>query len=878
MAADPIRGGTLEQPELTRVGPAGRPSASLLVRRPRLLDALTIDPAAVSLVCAPAGSGKTALLRHLVTAPGSVPTAYVDLGRHDGTPAGVWSALLGALRSLDVVGSNSAIGALEPPDGTVSRAFVDLVLGAISAIGRPVRLVLDDLHTIADPDTLASLDLLIARQPDELLLVLATRHDPPLALHHPRLAGQLYEIREDDLAFREDELIELLERAGCTLDTFAVQLLHRHTEGWAAGIRFAVLSLHDGADPEELLADFGGHDQAIADYLMAEVLTQQTDEMRTFLLVTSACATLPVELAELVSGRRDAGDVLDGLVRRHALTERLDARRGVYRYHPVLRTYLDAERRRRRPEAEVELQRTVGSWYAARGDWLSALEHLLHADDPQLLLTLLRERAIAVMLDGQLDRLERVFEQLPASLQQEPSVTLLHALFAPALAHATVRRVPGVELDAAAHSDDHLLRTLAALVQAQQVPSDDALAGSLRDLADLAAAPTGNQELDLLVRHHLSVGLLGSGRLAEGNSHLAEVARAARTSGRDALAVSALGQLATAALLGEDLRRAEDLALEATAIAARRGWAQMAHVLPARLTLLWIGFQRGDRDEAARHLALARGALGSDLDPRLRRSVETCELIVAIDGEGASYPLLRDHLALTRSAPLEMPPHYHANVGPLLVWAALQLGERTWALELARDHGDPLPASGEQQLMRAMLLHAAGHESATAKSIAQVIDGALEVVSRATLIHAHLLATHLALRRGTTARAHESLLAALRIADDTGLVRPFLHSSPEVHQQLIASADRCGHLAPLARRLVELANDQPAARAPQTLLTPAETSILRDLPSLLTIRDIAVSRSISTNTVKTHLSAIYRKLGVRGRREAVELARRRGLL
>lgn len=869
---------TLEEPRSPNPDLGVRSSESLLVRRPRLLHDLLMRPAALSLVCAPAGSGKTALLRHLIATPGAVPTGYVDMGRIDPTPRGMWSAIIASLTSLDVYPAAGPMHEIRSPDGIFLPTFVDDVVAAIAAEGRLVRLVLDDLHVIDDPHTLESLDLLVARQPHELLLVLSTRHDPPLALHRPRLAGRLHELRERDLAFREDELVELLERAGCDLDVAAVKLLHQRTEGWAAGIRFAVLSLLAGADPEELLDDFGGHDQAIADYLMAEVLTQQTEEMRTFLLTTSACSTLPVDLAVRLSGRQDAAEVLDSLVRRHALTEQIDRRRRIYRYHAVLRTYLDAERRRRRPEFEAELQRTAGEWYADQGDWLTALEHLTQADDPERLMAHLRDHAVAIMLDGQIDRLQRVLERLPAHLQREPSVALVRELFAPALSQAGSVPDALVDLTATAASEDHLLRTLSSLVTMQQAAPGDTSDAALLDLENLAALPTGSPELDLLVRHHLSSGLLWAGRVADGTARLAELTAHARTGGRDALAVSALGQLATATLMAEELADAEKLALEATSIAARRRWMRLPLVLPAELALLWIGYQRVDRDKATRHLAEALGALGPDTDPRLRRAVEACALVIRIDGGGSPYPLLRAHRALVRSTPVEMPPQFHASFGPLLVWAALRLGETGWARDLAREHGDPGVAPGERQLMRAMLLYAAGHDAAAAKSVGQLTDGGVDVALRSTLIQAHLLSATLALRRATTARAHESLLAALRIGDDTGILRPFLNVGPEVHEQLIASADRSGHLTSLARHLVKMIDREPFGTAPLSLLTQAEVNILRDLPSLLTIRDIAAARSISTNTVKTHLGAIYRKLGVNGRREAVELARRRGLL
>jgi LuxR family transcriptional regulator, maltose regulon positive regulatory protein len=857
-----------------------RSASSLLVPRPRLLEGLVVQPAAVSLICAPAGSGKTSLIRGLIEASGDVPTGYVDTSQTDPTVQGLWTAILASLSSLDVFSASSRIHELRPPVGAVAAEFVDNLVAAIAATGHAVRLVVDDLHVIDDPETFRSLDLLLSRQPGELLLVLSTRHDLPLALHRHRLAGCLHEIRGTDLAFHVDEIGELLARAGCDLATAGVELLHRHTEGWAAGIRIAVLSLLTGADPEELLTDFGGHDQAVADYLMAEVLAQQSEEMRTFLLTTSACSTLPAELAVQLSGREDAAEVLDDLVRRHALTEQIDRRRRIYRYHIVLRTYLDAERRRRRPGSEAQLQRTAGEWFAVQGEWLHALEHLVRADDPELLMTLVRERSVTIMFDGQLERLERVFELLPAELLQEPSVCLLRALL------ATPNGRTGFVKEMLAHLDlseltavnDHLVATLATLVRVQRCLPGEDLEPVLGELVDLAVMPTGNADVDLLVRHHWGLALIGLSRPEEGNDVLLDVIDRARLGGRDALAISCLGQMATSALMVEELAKAEALALEARSTAAHRGWMQVPHLVPAQVALVWISFQRADRDAARRYLDEALDSLSPDTDPRLTRAVEACAAVIRLDGGHNPYQVLRDHRSLSHSTPVEMSPQFYANFGPLLVWNALLLGEQAWAVEFARDYSDYDVAPGEHDLMRAMLLHAAGHDVAASKTLGQIIDGAVGVLLRSTLIHAHLLSSAVARQRAIGSRAHESLVAALRLADETGILRPFLNVGPEVHRQLIVSADRSGHLASVAHDIVGLLNGGPTKTSPLSRLTPAEVNILRDLPSLLTIRDIAESRSVSTNTVKTHLSAIYRKLGVNARREAVEVARKRGLL
>jgi LuxR family transcriptional regulator, maltose regulon positive regulatory protein len=858
-----------------------RPSTrSSLIQRPRLLHDLVVQPAAVSLVCAPAGSGKTSLLRTLLDLRDDIPTGYIDAARLDRTPQGLWSQVLQTLRALDVFPATSRIHHLRAPEGTIAPGFVDDVAAAISTAERRVRLILDDLHLIGDQRILQSLDALLARQPDDLLLVLSTRRDPALALHRLRLGGRLHEIRGSDLAFRQHELVELLDRAGCHLDAVWAERLNRCTEGWAAGIRIAVLSLMDGADPAQLLTTFDGDDRGVADYLVAEVLAQQPEELRTFLLTTSVCTTLPVGLAVHLSGREDAAVVLDGLCQRQALTEQVGRRREVYRYHTVLRTYLDAERRRHAPSGEAALQAKAGEWFADQGDWLHALQHLALADAPDRFVDLLRRQAITVMFDGRLTVLREILEQLPPRFPVETSVILIRALlaFAEDGPGSAEEVLSGLDLCSVTQDTDHWLATLAAVVQLQRTFGGAGRRAALDELARLATRPTGSVDLDLLVLHHRGLAMLLDGDVETAEHTLREAAGRARLGSRDALRVSCLCHLAIAALGAEELRNAETLAMDATSIAAHRSWTRTDRVLPAHLALTWVHYQRGATDRAAHHLDAALASLGPTTDQQLVQSLAVCELLVRWDDGGDPYHLLHDHRRRTRHARVAMSPHFHASIGPALVRAALETGEPSWALEFAREHGDREAAPGEHDLMRAMLLRAAGHETAADKAVRPILDGSVSVLFRSTLIHAHLMAARSALQRASAARAHESLLSALQIAEETEILRPFKHAGPEVHEQLIVAADRGGHLTSVAYRVFDLVANETERSAPSALLTNSEAAILRDLPSLLTIRDIAAARCISINTVKTHLRATYRKLGVNGRREAVEVARKRGLL
>lgn len=878
IAARPPPATTGDQAVATREWPAT--ASSLLVPRPRLLDRLTVEPAPVSLVCAAAGSGKTSLLGSLRDAVDEVPTAWLDVGRLGDTAPAFWNAALEALRSTAVFPPWSRIHHLEPPGDTIEVGFIADVAAAIAEPARPVRLVIDDLHSVQDQRTFESLDGLLARQPDELLLVLASRHEPSLALHRLRLAGRLREIRSGDLAFDGDEVQELVDRAGCGLDATQVEQLRCRTEGWAAGIRIAVLSLLEGVDPDRFLTAFGGDDRAVADYLVAEVLAQQPEDLRGFLLATSICTRVPVGLAVRLSGREDAADVLEWLARRQALTDQLDRRREVYRYHAVLRTYLDAERRRQHPEGEAALHRIAGTWFAEQGEWLHALEHLARADAPAEFVALLRERGITVMFDGQVGWLQRVLADLPAPLRSETAVLLLRSLLAlaeegPAQAEELLS---GVDLDALIEADDPWLAALASVVDVAGAKFGRSLEGALGRLTPLVNVPTGNVDLDLLVLQNWSLATMRSGDIDVGDGQLREVLDRARLGGRDTLVVSCLCGLATSALMREDLARAEELSRDALSIADHRGWTRSHRAFPAHLALAWVGYQRVEPELAAHHVGVALDSIGAMSDPRLVHSLRVCELLHHLDEGADPYVALRDHRARRSDANSWMSPTFHAQVGPGLVQAAINIGERTWASGLAEEHGRPLRAYGEFALMRAMLLHAAGNSLAVAAAIAPVLAGQLPTLLQGSRIRCHLLAAELGFQRDLSTRAHEALLAALRISDETGIVRPFLDAGPAVRGHLAVAADRSGRLTEVAGRIAGLVTRRSTGRPPLPVLTPTEASILRDLPSLLTISEIAAARSVSVNTVKTHVTALYRKLGASSRREAVEVARGLGLI
>src|SRR5580704_862470 len=323
---------------------------------PRLIDrsdlAAALDRAAtrkVTIISAPAGSGKTSLLRAWAGRPGQprrLALVQVHRGQHDAQQ--FWLALLDAVRH-----STGADSGAEPPAATPdfnAPAMADRVLSELADARGDIALVIDDLHELNSPEALAQLTRLLTNLPPRVHAMLTTRHDLPLRLHQLRLAGELAEIRGEDLRFTERETRELLDASGIILSEAGAALLHQRTEGWAAGLRLAAISLADHPDPEQFVAEFSGSERTVAEYLVAEMLDRQTDDVKDLLLRTCLLDRVSGELADLMTGRPGSERILLELEDANAFVVSLDPERTWFRYHHLFGDLLRLELRRTLPE------------------------------------------------------------------------------------------------------------------------------------------------------------------------------------------------------------------------------------------------------------------------------------------------------------------------------------------------------------------------------------------------------------------------------------------------------------------------------------------------------------------------------------------------
>ena len=369
--------------------PRSRPG---LVTRPRLADLL--DKGAdrgLVLVAAPAGYGKSVLLSEWARGRAQ-PVAWLSLDAGDNDPVRFWRHVLAAL-DLARRGIAERVGPLAgPPPPPAYDALVSALINDV--VAEPdlpgMLLVFDDYQLITSETVHASVRFLLEHRPPRLHIVLASRSDPPLGLARFRGQGELGEVRAADLRFTVDEAAELLRQASADLDLSAAAALAERTEGWAAGLQLAALSLRGQPDIARFVAAFTGSHRYILDYLAEEVLERQPEDLREFLLETSVLERLNGSLCNAVTDRDDSQALLEKADRSGLFVVQLDDVRGWWRYHHLFADLLRV-RLERDPDRARRLHRNAARWYEQRGLPDEAVRHALAAGEQERAARLVEE-------------------------------------------------------------------------------------------------------------------------------------------------------------------------------------------------------------------------------------------------------------------------------------------------------------------------------------------------------------------------------------------------------------------------------------------------------------------------------------------------------
>jgi len=875
-------------------------ATSRLIDRGDLVAAL--DRAAakkVTVVSAPAGSGKTSLLHSWVGRPGQrYRLAVLQVQRDQQDAQQFWLALLDAVRH-----ASATTGRAEPPAATPdfnAPAMVERVLSELADACSGITLVIDDLHELTSPEALAQLTRLLTNLPPHVYAILTTRHDLPLGLHQLRLAGELAEIRATDLRFSESETRELLDASGIALSAAGVALLHQRTEGWAAGLRLAAISMAGHPEPERFVAEFSGSDRTVAEYLIAEMLERQPEDVQDLLLRTSLLDQVNGELADLLTGRSGSERILLSLEDANAFVVSLDPDRTWFRYHHMFTDLLRLELRRTLPEELPALHRRAAGWFILHGQVVEAIRHIEAAGDWTDAARLLADHSLSLTLDGQAQTMQALVRAFPPGADH-PELALVRAgvdlnqgRLDEAAAHLAVAET---YTETAPPDRQRRLRVAVASLQLSLARRRGDLSGVMEQVKFLASPVTARSNEDITLGSDLrAVALMNLGTaeawtlgLPDAERHLREGAILARKIGRPYLEVGCLAQLGFSYIFhGAALPKIDSFATtqrhcrEAIALAERYGWGTEPVVAPALMTLVGTMVWLGEFDEAERWLRRTERALQTDTGPDIRLLLhQTAGMLHA--GRGRRHEALEEFgAAEDLASQLEGSQALASQMTGWLLATQARLGLSGEARALIAALDDERASSGEIRNARAVICLAEGDPAGALGALRDVLDGTAPVLGYTTVVEAHLLAGLAHRELGDQRAANQAAERALALAESDRLILPFaITGSAELLEAL--PRHETAHAALLAGILDVLHGASPAIKEqssppPTEELSPGELRVLRYLPTNLSRPEIAGELSVSPNTVNAHIRSIFAKLQVRDRSSAVRRARELRLL
>jgi LuxR family transcriptional regulator, maltose regulon positive regulatory protein len=897
--------------------PPPRPN---VVLRPRLIERLNQGlQHKLTLISAPAGFGKTTLLSEWVASLNSevsvlsselaihcqfktqnsklnTPVAWLSLDEGDNDPTRFLAYLVAALQTIGSTIGAGVVGVLQAPQPPAIESILTALLNDITTVADHFVLVLDDYHVIDAKPIDTALTFLLAHLPPQMHLVIATREDPQLPLARLRARSQLTELRITDLRFTRSEAAEFLNQMiGLNLSTEDIAALEARTEGWIAGLQLAALSMQGQQDTASFIQSFTGSHHFVMDYLLEEVLQQQSASIQTFLLRTSILERLcgPLCAAVLLDASASAQATLEYLERANLFIIPLDNERRWYRYHHLFaellrqRLYQSIAAAKGDAESRVnELHIRASQWYEDHGLELEAFHHAAAANDIERAERLIEGKGIPLHLRGAVTTILDWLASLPTTvLNARPALWWRYASLLLINGQTT-----GVEekLDAAeaalqdTEADDKTRNLIGRIATARAVLAltryqvETIIAQSRRALSYLHPNNLFNRAT---ANWTLGVAYFLQGDRAAARRAYTEAIAFSQASGDSfttILATIGLGNLQEAdnqlSLAAETYRRVLQLA----------GDQPLQIIYDAHLGLAHVLYEWNDLSGAEQHgrqsLHLAR-----QYDRVIDRFI-VCE--VFLGRLKLAQGIVADAAALlaqaSQSARQQNFVHRIPEVAAAQVLTLLRQGNLAAAAQLAQAHELPLSqarvhlAQGDTSAALAVL--APYRQQIEAKGWQ---DERLKVmVLQAVVLHAH----------GEKDKAVQLLADALELAQPGGFIRLFVDEGMPM-AQLLSQAAAQGIMPDYIAQLLavfeaETHNGEhtsylrPAALV-QPLIEPLsqrELEVLQLIAQGLSNREIGERLFLALDTVKGHNQKLFGKLHVQRRTEAVARARELGLL
>jgi LuxR family maltose regulon positive regulatory protein len=871
------------------------------VHRSRLLARLTAGLShKLTLISSPAGFGKTTLLSEFA-AVSELPVAWFSIDQDDNDSVRFLTYLIGALGKIKPGFGGSIFSLLQTPKPESVETLLTILINEIIEELPPFVLVLDDYHLIVDQEINQSLAFLLEHQPEEMHLIIATRADPDLPLSRLRARNQLTEIREVDLRFTDQEAAEFLSGVmGLELDEEQLSSLEERTEGWAAGLQLAALSLQEQEDQEAFLRTFAGSNRYILDYLGQEVLDSQTQEVRDFLLKTSILERLNTPLSESLTGLKNSQQILEYLEANHLFTLPLDQERTWYRYHRLFQEYLRKSLADSKPDVVPHLDSKASIWFEQQGYFDEAIDHALRAGDHQRAVELIEAIAQSRLMRSEVSSLMRWIEALPEDLILNRPALCLTKAWALMVRGGSMEQVEGClqEIEKAGVADQ-LLGSLYVLRSFQATMKGDALSGLEQSQRGLQLLSEDDIFLHSMVSDNLGMVYLMLGDFDTSIEHFKQAAEISRQAGNTMIEVGALCNIAGIWMLQGQLNKAwstNQQALElATVTRGRRlpvagkallGLGEIArewNELKTATDYLNEGLELfelyGELGSVISYLTLARiKEVGGDLDGAQAIVDHASQLAVEVEASKM------DDLIVEA---------YQAQLWILqgrydLAFRWIQENDLEQQIKKHKDQPrfDPIWEIQSQTLARFYISQ--GEYDLALQAIEPTLAVAEKNNRLRSKIKIHAMQAAICQSKGDSEGALGILERVLILGEPEGFVRTILDEGEPIVKLLYQAVSKGIH-PDYAKKLLAAAmqikpselsikNDPGKQAQLVEALSEREIDVLQLIADGLSNQEIANRLHISLSTVKGHTSNIFGKLGVHKRTQAVSRAIDLGIL
>jgi len=866
------------------------------VLRPRLVDQINQGlQSNLILLSAPAGFGKTTLVSEWRN-QSNIPFCWITLDESDNDIGRFLAYFIAALQSININADEQLLTLIQPPRSSPIESILIPLINQIANAHQEFVMVLDDYHLIQNNEIHDLLTFLLDRGPSSMHLVITTREDPPLPLARFRGRGELMVIRAADLRFSVSEGEILLNQIqGQKLSADSIETLVNRADGWVTALQMVSIALKDNPDPSGYIRDLSGNQSYIADYLTDEVINQQPDEIKDFLIKTSILNRLSGSLCHAVTGQTNSQLILKQLRDSNLFLSSLDDENSWFRYHRLFASLLHQRLLETQPDMIPALYLKASQWFDTNGYPAEAIDYAFRGHHVERAIDLIELHARAMIMRSEISTFILWVEKLPEDLVHEkPSLSILYALAV--LVKSGEKQIAHSFIDPITPENDHNTGQLNT-VKAMIAVFDGQISNGI-ELARQAMKQLPSEDLFFrtIAAWNLSGALAMSGNPEEGLKVLKEVIDTSLASHNYLVAIIAQCRLAAAQVQKGNLKYAKEILEQSIDIATK----DQKHPLPAAAeAMMGLGniYREWYQFERARKYLLESISLS-----KRWREFTIIDSYVSLahirqskgDVEGANQ-MMADALkiAVQYSATekddryvASQQAHLRVRQGDLkAAWRwATGLGLKDYLgankLDLTGRLGEDIILRYELIVFTRVLI--AEKQWGKALSLLNLLLPSLEEIGfLSKIIEMHILIALGMVGQGDVKRAISSLLTAINLAEPEGFTRLFLDEGPvmiRLLQEYQAGNDKSEFVDVLLNTSTQITEKPEIPTKSLDPLSEREIEILRLLTTDLSAPEIAEHLHIAVSTIRTHTKNIYSKLGVHSRFEAISKAKDRNLL